>query len=97
MFTNSKRKIVVFFPYRKFPMNFTCSRAYKWLTIFSTFLFKMFPGIVIRYVLKSMAYESAEARQKFPRLLQLVEFYPGSDVDAFKRKVISLNYKTIFE
>lgn len=56
-----------------------------------TFLLKMFPGIVIRYVLKSMAYESTEARQKFPRLLQLVELYPGSDVEAFKRKVISLN------
>lgn len=48
----------------------------------------MFPGIVIRYVLKSMAYESSEARQKFPRLLQLVELYPGNDVEAFKRKVI---------
>jgi hypothetical protein len=47
----------------------------------------MFPGIVIRYVLKSMAYESTEARQKFPRLLQLVELHPGSDVEAFKRKV----------
>ena len=35
-----------------------------------------------------MAYESAEARQKFPRLLQLVELYPGGDnVEAFKRKV----------
>ncbi|CAB4027386.1 DNA-dependent kinase catalytic subunit, partial [Paramuricea clavata] len=47
---------------------------------------KMFPGIVIRYVLKSMSYESTEARQKFPRLLQLVELHPGSDVEAFKRK-----------
>lgn len=47
----------------------------------------MFPGIVIRYVLKSMAYESTEARQKFPRLLQLVELYPGNDVDDFVRKV----------
>ena len=47
----------------------------------------MFPGIIIRYVLKSMAYESCEARQKFPRLLQLVELYPGNDLDAFIRKV----------
>ena len=34
-----------------------------------------------------MAYESTEARQMFPRLLQLVEMYPGSDVDAFIKKV----------
>ncbi|XP_028413162.1 DNA-dependent protein kinase catalytic subunit-like [Dendronephthya gigantea] len=47
---------------------------------------KLFPGIVIRFVLKSMAFESAEARQKFPRLLQLVELYPGGDIEAFKRK-----------
>lgn len=39
---------------------------------------KLFPGIVVRYMLKAMCYNSDEARQRFPRLLQIVESYPDT-------------------
>ncbi|KAL9956083.1 hypothetical protein ACROYT_G037506 [Oculina patagonica] len=46
---------------------------------------KLFPGIVVRYMLKAMCYSSDEARQKFPRLLQIVELYPNT-LEAFIKK-----------
>ncbi|XP_027045855.1 DNA-dependent protein kinase catalytic subunit-like [Pocillopora damicornis] len=46
---------------------------------------KLFPGIVARYMLKSMCYSSEEARQKFPRLLQIVHKYPDT-LEAFVKK-----------
>ncbi|XP_022778667.1 DNA-dependent protein kinase catalytic subunit-like isoform X5 [Stylophora pistillata] len=46
---------------------------------------KLFPGIVVRYMLKSMCYSSKEARQKFPRLLQIVHKYPDT-LEAFVKK-----------
>lgn len=46
---------------------------------------KLFPGIVVRYMLKAMCYSSDEARQKFPRLLQIVELYPDT-LQAFIKK-----------
>ncbi|XP_068717854.1 DNA-dependent protein kinase catalytic subunit-like isoform X1 [Montipora capricornis] len=39
---------------------------------------KLFPGIVVRYMLKAMCYNSDEARQRFPRLLQIVQSYPDT-------------------
>ena len=47
---------------------------------------QLFPGIVVRYMLKAMCYGSDEARQKFPRLLQIVALYPET-LDAFVNKV----------
>lgn len=46
---------------------------------------KLFPGIVVRYMLKSMCYNSDEARQRFPRLLQIVQTYPDT-LEAFIKK-----------
>ena len=37
-------------------------------------------------MLKAMCYGSDEARQRFPRLLQIVELYPDT-LDAFIKKV----------
>jgi len=39
-------------------------------------------------MLKAMCYSSDEARQKFPRLLQIVELYPDT-LEAFIKKVSS--------
>ena len=39
---------------------------------------QLFPEIVVRYMLKAMRHDSDEARQSFPRLLQLVELYPDT-------------------
>ncbi|XP_067044034.1 DNA-dependent protein kinase catalytic subunit-like isoform X2 [Acropora muricata] len=48
---------------------------------------KLFPGIVVRYMLKAMCYGSDQALQRFPRLLQIVEMYPDTDtVQAFITK-----------
>lgn len=46
---------------------------------------KLFPGIVVRYMLKAMCYNSDEALQRFPRLLQIVEEYPDT-LEAFIKK-----------
>jgi len=46
---------------------------------------ELFPGIVVRYMLKAMCYNSDEARQRFPRLLQIVEMYPDT-LEAFIKK-----------
>ena len=40
----------------------------------------------MRYMLKAMCYDSDQARQRFPRLLQIVEMYPDT-VEAFVTKV----------
>ncbi|XP_048576196.1 DNA-dependent protein kinase catalytic subunit isoform X3 [Nematostella vectensis] len=45
-----------------------------------------FPEFVVRYVLKAMEHGSEEARNRFPRLLQIVELYPHT-LDSFVKKV----------
>lgn len=35
-----------------------------------------FPSVVVNSFLTAMRYSSAEARQRFPRLLQIIESYP---------------------
>jgi DNA-dependent protein kinase catalytic subunit len=44
-----------------------------------------FPRVVVTYMLKAMQYGSMEARQQFPRLLQLLELYPET-VNEFVKK-----------
>ncbi|EDV28309.1 uncharacterized protein TRIADDRAFT_20924, partial [Trichoplax adhaerens] len=46
---------------------------------------KIFPEVIIRYTLEAMAYNSMDARQRFPRLLQIVERNPNT-IDGFMRK-----------
>ncbi|EDO34280.1 predicted protein, partial [Nematostella vectensis] len=50
------------------------------------FVFQRFPEFVVRYVLKAMEHGSEEARNRFPRLLQIVELYPHT-LDSFVKKV----------
>ena len=56
------------------------------------FSLQLFPGIVVRYMLKAMCYNSDEARQRFPRLLQIVEMYPDTR-EAFIKKVAFESYE----
>ena len=35
-----------------------------------------YPSYIVKYTLQAMRYNSIEAMQRFPRLLQLVEDYP---------------------
>ena len=38
---------------------------------------KQFPSVISNYLLRGMQYGSTEARQLFPRLLQLIDTYPN--------------------
>jgi len=42
-----------------------------------------FPLLVVRSLLDAMRLNSYEAQQRFPRLLQIVESYPGQTLDSF--------------
>ena len=47
---------------------------------------KNFPKVVVVYMLKALEHGSIEARQQFPRLLQILELYPET-VNEFIKKV----------
>ena len=48
--------------------------------------FKSFPVAMVISLLAAMRNNSVEARQRFPRLLQIVELYPNT-MDTFIKKV----------
>ena len=48
--------------------------------------FDSFPLAIVTSLLHAMNQNSLEARQRFPRLLQIIEYYPET-MDAFMRKV----------
>ncbi len=47
---------------------------------------KSFPDAMVNSLLVAMKNGSAEARQRFPRLLQIVEYYPDT-INTFIKKV----------
>lgn len=50
---------------------------------------KQFPQIIVNYILRSMQFGSTEARQLFPRLLQLIVSYPDTK-EQFANKIIEV-------
>ena len=52
---------------------------------------KTFPDTVVVCLLKAIKMENMEARQRFPRLLQLVELYPDT-MATFVAKVGSCSF-----
>ncbi|XP_036376580.1 DNA-dependent protein kinase catalytic subunit isoform X1 [Megalops cyprinoides] len=49
-----------------------------------------FPAIVVEMLLKALKMNSEEARLKFPRLLQIIELYPGDTLNHMARKVLTV-------
>ena len=45
-----------------------------------------YADIVMRYTLKSMTFDSTDARLRFPRLLQILDHYPET-ICLFSKKV----------
>ncbi|KAI1889250.1 hypothetical protein AGOR_G00177210 [Albula goreensis] len=49
-----------------------------------------FPVIVVDMLLKALKLNSEQARLKFPRLLQIIELYPGDALNLMAREVLSV-------
>ncbi|XP_061073095.1 DNA-dependent protein kinase catalytic subunit [Conger conger] len=49
-----------------------------------------FPVIVVEMLLKALKMNSEEARLKFPRLLQIIELYPGDALNLMAKEVLSV-------
>ncbi|KAJ8369167.1 hypothetical protein SKAU_G00091950 [Synaphobranchus kaupii] len=49
-----------------------------------------FPVIVVEMLLKALKMNSEEARLKFPRLLQIIELYPGDALNIMAKEVLSV-------
>ena len=54
-----------------------------------------YPKVIVKQLLNAIKYNSYEARQRFPRLLQIVELYTENTLDTFIKSVsyLALNYK----
>ncbi|XP_053322155.1 DNA-dependent protein kinase catalytic subunit [Spea bombifrons] len=49
-----------------------------------------FPGVIVEQMIKALKLNSADARLKFPRLLQIIEMYPSETLDLMAREVCSV-------
>lgn len=53
-----------------------------------------YPMLIVKQLLNAIKFNSYEARQRFPRLLQIVELYNEQTLDPFIKSVSLFNFKS---
>lgn len=52
-----------------------------------TYIKNEYPAMIVKHLLNSIRLNSYEARQRFPRLLKIVELYTNQTIDVFIKSV----------